>query len=170
MTSQWLASWSFTGRSRFSHMKAWEQTNVCTICTAQVPANLYSDHWARHLNMRQCAECDVMVFAPKWEQHERIHIQQRHQCPRCKQCFASSDSLRKHMRRMHSGIKATCVCGTVVHETDMHYHMTICPAHDLRLAHFWDMFRVVDEDTGELFEPPTVIRPFTEREYATFAT
>ena len=151
-------------------MKVWGQTNVCTICTEQVPSEMYSEHWARHLNMRQCAECNVMVFAPKWEQHERIHSRERHQCPKCNQGFASSDSLKKHIRRMHSGLKAKCVCGAVVHEMDMHSHINTCPAHDLRRENFWSTFAIVDEDTGELGDVPPIVRPFTAREYFTLNT
>lgn len=53
------------------------------------------------------------MWAPKWEQHERIHIRREFECARCKMSFASQDSLRKHQRRMHGSIKATCACGTV---------------------------------------------------------
>lgn len=53
----------------------------------------------------------------------------------------------------------------VVLETDMHAHMKSCPAHDLRLKYFWDVFSVVDEDTGELDNCKAVARPYTAQEY-----
>jgi len=164
-TSQWAFSWQCTGPSRFSRLKHWGKPGQCPICTQVVPQELIVEHWGNHFNMRQCGDCEAMVWIPRWEQHERIHARREHRCTRCNQAFASQDSLRKHMRRMHGSIKAKCACGTVVLETDMHAHMKSCPAHDLRLKYFWDVFPTVDEDTGELDYTQLVARPFTAAEY-----
>lgn len=95
----------------------------------------------------------------------RIHSNVRHQCSVCTKCFSSEDSLRKHVRRMHSSLRATCACGTTVTEDDMHRHMRICPAHNLRREHLWDSFPIVDEDNAELERNVPHVRPFTMNEY-----
>ena len=66
---------------------------------------------------------------------------------------------------MHTALRATCSCGTVVTEDEMHRHMRICPAHDLRREYYWDSFPIVDEETGELETAGLQVRPFTQREY-----
>jgi len=98
---------------RFVHKKS---TFTCQICGDKIRSEkLFEIHMMKHRNAEktvQCTVCDKYFYtAHQLKTHSRSHSDDRHLCSQCDYTSASRDTLKRHLKTVHSDVR-NFTCGT----------------------------------------------------------